>query len=70
MQSFLPQPELGEDSYPMDPGVEDMKRIDLDPLVGRRDILLMIIKIFFLFFFIFSCHEGHPIGLLVPFIDF
>jgi hypothetical protein len=38
--------------------------------VGRRGILLTIIKIFFLFLFIFSCHEGHPIGLLVPFIDF
>jgi hypothetical protein len=40
------------------------------PLVGRRDILLTIIKKFFLFFFfIFCCHEGHPISLLVPFID-
>jgi hypothetical protein len=40
------------------------------PLVGRRGILLTIIKLFFLFFYIFNCHEGHPIGLLVPFIDF
>jgi hypothetical protein len=39
------------------------------PLVGRQDILLSIIKKFFLFsFFIFCRHEGHPIGLLVPFI--
>jgi hypothetical protein len=38
--------------------------------VGKRGILLTIIKIFFLFFIIFCCHEGHPIGLLVSFIDF
>jgi hypothetical protein len=54
MQSVLPQAELGEDSCPMDPGVEDKKKIDPDPLVGRRGKLLTIIKIFFLFFFIFS----------------
>jgi hypothetical protein len=41
------------------------------PVMGRRGKLLTIIKIFFLFFIIvFCCHEGHPIGLLVPFIDF
>jgi hypothetical protein len=40
------------------------------PLVGRRDILLFVIKKFFLFtFFIFCWHEWNPIGLLVPFIN-
>jgi hypothetical protein len=33
-QSFLPQAELGEDSFLKDPGEEDMKRIDPDPPGG------------------------------------
>jgi hypothetical protein len=40
------------------------------PLVGRRGKLLTIIKVFFIFFFIFWRNEGHPICLLVPLIDF
>jgi hypothetical protein len=40
------------------------------PLVGRRGKLLMIIIVFFIFFFIVSRHKRHPIGLLVPLIDF
>jgi hypothetical protein len=45
---------MGEDSCLKDPGEEDMKRIDPDPLVGRRGKLLTIIKVFFFFIFIFS----------------
>jgi hypothetical protein len=40
------------------------------PLVGRRGKLLTIIKVFFIFFFIFWRHERHLICLLVPLIDF
>jgi hypothetical protein len=70
LQSVLPQTELGEDSFLKDPGAEDKKRIDPDPLVGRWGKLLTIIKEFFIFFFIFWSHERHPICLLVPLIDF
>jgi hypothetical protein len=35
------------------------------PLVGRRDILLYVIKKFFIFYW----HEWNPIGLLMPFIN-
>jgi hypothetical protein len=39
-------------------------------LVGRRDILLPVIKKFFIFtFFIFRWHERNAIGLLMAFIN-
>jgi hypothetical protein len=55
LQSFLPRAELGEDSCQKDLGEEDRKKMDLDPLGGGWDILLSIIKKFFLFTFFIFC---------------